>query len=41
VVDIDLIDHIVELCVGGIEPEGFHDGAEFGSGDDAYLKGVY
>ena len=28
-VGIDLVDHVLEFCFGGVLPEGPHDGAEF------------
>jgi hypothetical protein len=34
-IEVDLVDHIVELCVGGIKPQGFHDSAKLGSRGDA------
>jgi hypothetical protein len=36
VVDVYFVDHIVKLCIGGIETEGLHHGTEFVSCDDAW-----
>ena len=35
-VDVYFVDHVVELCIGGIEAEGLHHGAELVSCDDAW-----
>jgi hypothetical protein len=35
-VDVYFVDHVVELCIGGIETEGLHHGAELVSCDDAW-----
>ena len=32
-IGVDLVEHVLELRLGGIEAEALHDGAELGDGD--------
>ena len=34
-VSVDLVDHVLQLCLGGVLSEGAHDGAQLLGGDGA------